>query len=82
MDGPVDGTGEVGGTGPGPAGAPDDAIRARAAALGLPVTDAEARALVTGVARLAAMAEEVRALLVPGVEPSGPAVEPWREARP
>lgn len=56
-------------------------IRARAAALGLPLTDAEVRAQIIGVARLAAMGAEVRALLEPGVEPSGPAVEPWREAR-
>jgi hypothetical protein len=61
---------------------PEATIRTRAAAIGLPLTDAEVRAQVVGVARLAAMAAEVRALIVPGVEPSGPAVGTWREPQP
>lgn len=54
----------------------------RATAIGLPLTEADARPVVAGVARLAAMAAEVRALLTPDIEPSGPVVEPWREVVP
>jgi hypothetical protein len=49
-------------------------ILARAADAGLPMTEEEARQLRTGVRRIRAMAEEVRALVTPEVEPAGPQV--------
>ncbi len=57
-------------------------LLARAAAAGLPLSEDEARGLVTSVRRLDAMADEVRALIGPSVEPSGPVVAPWRTPRP
>lgn len=55
---------------------------ARAAAAGLPLSEDEARGLAASVRRLDAMAAEARALIGPSVEPSGPAVAPWRTPRP
>lgn len=64
---------------PGPLAVQD--VLARAATAGLPLTAAEAAGLLPSVRRLDAMAHEVRAIVGPGVEPSGPAVGPWRTPR-
>lgn len=56
-------------------------LLARAAAAGLPLSEDEARGLLTSVRRLDAMGDEVRALIDPAVEPAGPAVAPWRTPR-
>ena len=53
----------------------------RAAAAGLPLSEDEARGLLTSVRRLDAMGDEVRALIDPAVEPAGPVVAPWRTPR-
>jgi hypothetical protein len=58
-------------------------ILARAAEAGLPMTADEAQKLRVGVRRIRMMAEEVRSLVTPEVEPSGSEVFPMpRETRP
>jgi hypothetical protein len=47
-----------------------ETVKAHARAVGLPLPDEDAEVLVTGVRRTRAMAEAVRRLVTPGVEPA------------
>ncbi len=58
-----------------------DEVLAHAAHIGLPLDESEAGALLPGVRRIRQMADEVRALISPDTEPSGPEVAPTPAAR-
>lgn len=53
-------------------------VRDVATRAGLVINDEDAKRLVAASRRVRAMAAEVRRLSSPDVEPSGPAVTPWR----